>query len=315
VDKITENKGIEIEEYSAGGALTGQELFPFIIVTILSGFLSEIGKDLWRYTKEQISKRVMDLESRTGIVLSPSGRKVSSVFFPTKIGNTTIIYYVHTEKGKVDLNFDDEQLKEAEAEIVLLNQSITMGGVYWGIDLKNLGKGGYLWPFKEIPSRLNKDNFCFLVEQEASTQDKIKFLAHLQAGRLFKEMERYENAIKHGEIAAKIAPQELAPCLLLAQIYDKLGDADKMLYELEKAAKIDVKNPDIRYLMASLYARKRDIKSSIRELENAVELGFNNVEAVTNEPNFKPFLGDPKIKALIEKMKSGPKPPINLDIF
>ncbi len=315
MDKISENKEIEIEEYSTGGALTGQELFPYIIVGVLSGFLSEIGKDLWIFTKEKICKRIMDLEHKTGVSISSSGRKVSSVFFPIKNSVTPIIYYIHTEKGKVDLDFDNEQLKKAECDIVLLNQSGKTGGIYWGIDLKNLDKGGYLWPFKEIPSRLNKDNYCLLADQEVSAQERIKFLAHVQVAALFVEMERYEVAIKHCEIAAKIAPQELAPCLLLVKIYDKLVDADKMLQELNKVVIIDKKNPDYHYLMADIYAGKGDANSAIRELEIAVELGFNNVDAVTNEPNFQPFLSDPRMRALIEKMKSNSSPPISLDSF
>lgn len=313
--KTSDYPSIQIEEYSTGGALTGQELFPFILVAVTTAFLSEMGKDLWKLTREQIVKRVAEVECKSGFNFSRSGRKVSSVFFPTTQADTTIIYYVHTEKGKVDLNFDNELLKEAEAEIVLLNHSGKLGGTYLGIDLKNLGKGGYLWPFNEIPSRANKDNFSMLADLEEPIQEKIKFTSHVQAAVFFVEMEKYEIAIKHCQIAAKMKPQEIAPCVLLVQIYDKLGDADRAIHELKKAAGLDKMNPDYHYLMADLYAWKKDLRNTTAELQKAIDLGYSNANSVIHEPNFQPFLTDPKIKTLIAKMKSNAGPSVRMDVF
>lgn len=315
----SEIKRIEIEEYSAGGALTGQELFPLIFVAILSGigsgFLSGIGTDIWKSLKKRIVKRVMEIENKTGFSFSPSGRKVSSVFFPTRISNTTIIYYVHTKKGKVKLDFDNELLKEAESEIAFLSQKNKITGCYLGINLNNLSKGGYLWPFSEIPSGMNKDQYSLLADMEKSAQEGIMFRIHLQVAIWFKELDRFNLAIKHCEIAAKIAPRELAPCILLTQLYDSTGNTDKALEELEKASRIDEKNPDIHYLMASIYAWKKDLTNTITELEKAVELGFNDVNMAVNETNFKPFLGNTKMQMIIERIRFNSNTEGDLDIF
>ncbi|MDD5343947.1 MAG: hypothetical protein PHW12_05940 [Smithella sp.] len=319
MDKSHDIEGIALEEYSIGGALSGQELFPLIIVAVLSGigsgFLSEIGKDLWETIKKKIRQRITDAQNKTAINMSPSGRKVSSIFFPTKKGNTTIIYFAHTERETAELDFDHAQLKQAESEILLLSESGKMNGVYLGIDLSNVGRGAYLWPFNEIPSRLNKDNFCLLADMETSSQQKTQLSTHYSLAAGFIEIGRLDLALKHAKITAQISPHELAPWLMLARIYDKLDDADGMLYALMKASMIDDKDPNLHRLMAEVYACKKDVAGIIRELEAAVSLGFVDAGSVLNEPNFRPFLSEPGIMQIIEKMKSNSSRGVNLDVF
>jgi tetratricopeptide (TPR) repeat protein len=214
------------------------------------------------------------------------------------------------------LDFDNDLLKQAESEIVLLFQSGQLSGVFLGIDLENLGKDGYLWPFQEIPSRQNKDDYSFLADMEKSTVAKIKCQTHFQAARIFESIESLDLAIKHYEIAERLGPPmlALATSVLLASVYGKLYDADKALTQLKRAARIDEKDPNIHYLMASFYAWKSDFNSAFLELENAVERGFNDIDGVVEEPNFKPILSDPRMKIIIEKMKSV-DPKLNVDVF
>jgi tetratricopeptide (TPR) repeat protein len=310
---------ILIEDYSIGGALTGQEIFPVIIVAVLSGigsgFLSAMGKDLWESTKRKVLQRLSDLQKKKGVSLSPSKRKVSSIFFPVKHLGTTIIYYAHTENGSVDLGFDDELLQQAEAEIISLHEAGKFHDGYFGIDLGNLGKGGYLWPFKEVPSRENKGEYCVLADMESETKQKTQLSMHISAASWFSDLGKPDLAIRHARIASQIAPNELPPWLMLSRLYDKIDDADGMLDALRKASQVDRQDPSLHRLMAEVYAWKGDLDGVIDELESALELGFANYASILNEPNFRPFLKDSRVTTIIAKMKSLQHTDVDLNVF
>jgi len=84
-----------------------------------------------------------------------------------------------------------------------------------------------------------------------------------------------------------------------------LGEYDKALIFLKKAAEKKPGDPSITYFIALAFAGKSDAKASLEHLRNAVRLDPENRVLARNESEFQPMLEDPEFRALLFAAKSG----------
>jgi hypothetical protein len=157
--------GVRIAEYRHG-AWSGE--FPTIIVATLyfvaggvaGGILSAIGKDVWEKLKLYLRKRFLKLERER--LLKQGTReprdRVLAVYILGNINDVPLIYYSIPAENDLYLEFDYDNLLQAEEKIrALIDTGKINKNIILGINLGKLGSGPYLSIFKEIPSQRTLD--------------------------------------------------------------------------------------------------------------------------------------------------------------
>jgi protein O-GlcNAc transferase len=110
-------------------------------------------------------------------------------------------------------------------------------------------------------------------EQEAraalSKRPKDFLLMNL-LGIILKRQERYRDALKIFEKAAKLDPKSISPWVNSGNIYISLGEAAKAVKYFSKATQIEPKNGECFRLLASAYSRMGEYGKALQNLQAAV---------------------------------------------
>lgn len=84
----------------------------------------------------------------------------------------------------------------------------------------------------------------------------------------------------------------------------KIGDLSDAEIYLRLFKLTDPKNPDVPYLSAIFFAKKGLPQKAFESLHESVDMGYNDLNQLVNEPAFAEMAKDPEFIKIIEKTKS-----------
>jgi len=127
-------------------------------------------------------------------------------------------------------------------------------------------------------------------------------LAHVQVGRVYEHLERYEEALAEFSIARKLAknsPETGASIAHLFAVSGKPEEARILLQELESMAGREYVSA---YDFALVHAALGDKKEAFEWLDRAYEIHDAWMIYLTVDPRWKPFRSDPKYIEMVERI-------------
>jgi tetratricopeptide (TPR) repeat protein len=301
-EKKLRQLGIEVREERLGAA-TGE--FPTILIAIVSavlgGMLGAIGEDIWKALREHLSERYQRLERdrRLKNATSKERSRVYTVYVVTHTNGIPVVYFSRPMDGVLNLEFDPAQLAQAESDIqILIKAKKVDQGDFLGINLGHLGRGPFLYSFEAIPSKET------LFQNEITADhDEVEALTHALVGNYFIEIEMLDAARRHYGLAIKGKPQDPTLRVAMGVTYMREGNLTASREHWDAAAKMDGKLDILHYNLACYYASQRNVGEAARELHLAIEHGFRDIGILLHDPDFKPVLSHPEIKALIVEIK------------
>jgi len=299
-----ERRGIHVREHWLGepgdGAYTGelQTIILVLVSGIAGGLLSAIGGDIWSKLKSYLQKRYRELETDRQKKASTRHR-VRTVYIVCQPKEVPIIYYAIPSDGEVDLDFDQDWLAQAEADIQML---IRAGKVrknrFMGIHLKNLGKKPFFRRFEQIPSGET------ILKDMTMDMEKVEAWTHAIVAGEFEMIERLNDARRHYEIAIQGEPKHAGLRKNLGIIYARKGNLSEARKHWEAAAEIDKQFDVLHYNIACFHASQGNIEAATKELQLAVDHGFRDVGMLTHDAEFTRIINSPEICEIIEKIRA-----------
>ena len=98
---------------------------------------------------------------------------------------------------------------------------------------------------------------------------------------------------------------------LFAQFYEtgttllqRQRDYDRAVYNLEIAAEIATKSPQVFFDLARAYALNGEKKKSIQALRTAITLGFTDLEAITTDAALLSLRNEAQYREIVEGLKN-----------
>ena len=85
--------------------------------------------------------------------------------------------------------------------------------------------------------------------------DPVNADAHYEAAQLSLRLEKIPEALFHGELSAKLNPNNVWTLQLLSQIYLLNGDQQKEIENYKKMLKLDATNIEFKYALAIAYSQ------------------------------------------------------------
>lgn len=124
---------------------------------------------------------------------------------------------------------------------------------------------------------------------------------NLQQGLNYLRSSDLDNALKEFTLAIeKHPPYDVAySCRAVAYMQQK--KFNKALDDLKTAEGINPKNSVVQYNLMALYSLQNQIDRSLDSLDRCLELGFNNYEALRNDPDLNSVRKHPEFRKILEK--------------
>lgn len=113
---------------------------------------------------------------------------------------------------------------------------------------------------------------------------------------------------KNGDNAIKLLNQRLLNHLsLTSYMYARRSLSEKNLVEASKFIniylRVDPKNPEAYYLKAILLTKDGQNEQALGYIEQSIEKGFDDINRILNEPDFKQFSNTTNFQEIISKIK------------
>jgi serine/threonine protein kinase/Flp pilus assembly protein TadD len=107
-----------------------------------------------------------------------------------------------------------------------------------------------------------------------------------------------DRVVQHVELH----PDDARALVLGAQCLYEAGQPERSVDWSRRALEIDPEDSGILYNTACLHAVRGEYDEALKVLEQAVRCGFGMREWIENDPDFAPVRGDPRFKAILEKL-------------
>lgn len=118
-------------------------------------------------------------------------------------------------------------------------------------------------------------------------------------GQALRMMERFLDAVKPLEEAAKLDPENVHIWLALGWCHKRLGRLDLAIQALEEALAADPEEAIVHYNLACYWSLANNAKLSVGYLSRAFELDPRLRDLVPTEPDFDPIRKHPHFQALV----------------
>jgi tetratricopeptide (TPR) repeat protein len=149
------------------------------------------------------------------------------------------------------------------------------------------------------PAQLGKGSTDPAAQTGIPTEAKL----NMQQGMNYLRSRDYGNAIKEFTLAIEKYPNydtaysNRAVAYMQQKKFNKAGD------DLKKTVEINPKNPTAHYNLVALYSLQNQLDRAIDSLDRALELGFNNYDALRNDPDLNNVRRHPEFRKTLEKHK------------
>lgn len=114
--------------------------------------------------------------------------------------------------------------------------------------------------------------------------------------------EAFEMGLKRVEQHVELHPDDARALVLGAQCLYEAGQPERSLDWSRRALEIDPEDSGILYNTACIQAVQGNYDEALKILDQAVRFGFGMREWIENDPDFAPVRGDPRFKAILEKL-------------
>jgi tetratricopeptide (TPR) repeat protein len=132
----------------------------------------------------------------------------------------------------------------------------------------------------------------------------MQFEASLLAGEALRSLERYREALKPLEVAAKLKPADASVAIALGWCYKRTHRLAQAIDALERAVK---HNPDealLRYNLACYWSLAGNVAKALDSLASALDLDPGLRSLIAEESDFDQLRGNPDF----ERLTVGPAP-------
>lgn len=126
---------------------------------------------------------------------------------------------------------------------------------------------------------------------------------HLNQGMTYAAMKDWDNAISEFTKAVDIDTRYAAAYANRAVAYMQQRKYNKALDDLKQAESINPDDKMIHYNYVALYSLQNQLDRALDSLDRALDRGFNNYDALRNDPDLNNVRAHPEFRAVLEKHK------------
>jgi len=140
--------------------------------------------------------------------------------------------------------------------------------------------------------------------EQRSDWATMQFEASLLAGEALRSLERYREALKPLEIAAKLRPADVAVAIALGWCYKRTHRLAQAIDALERAQRHNPEHALLHFNLACYWSLAANASKALDELAQALDLEPELRALIVDETDFKPLRGNPEF----ERLTIGPSP-------
>ena len=126
---------------------------------------------------------------------------------------------------------------------------------------------------------------------------------HLNQGMTYAAMRDWENAITEFSKAVDIDKGYAAAYTNRAVAYMQQRKYNKALDDLKQAESLNPSDKVLYYNYVALYSLQNQLDRALDSLDRALDLGFNNYDALRNDPDLNNVRVNPEFQRVLEKHK------------
>jgi len=142
------------------------------------------------------------------------------------------------------------------------------------------------------------------IMEKAMELDPMDLNVYRHFGNILLNQGKFEKAIPYFLFVLKRDPSDVQTRLNVSQAYEEAGQYDKAMTEYETLNKMTPRKKGyIHYRIAGVYSQQKKFKDCEDYLEAALKDGFNVLEYLTSDKNFKHFWETPAYGAFLEHHK------------
>ncbi len=132
----------------------------------------------------------------------------------------------------------------------------------------------------------------------------MQFEASVLAGSALRSLERYREALKPLEVAAKLRPNHLVVAMALGWCYKRTHRLAQAIDALERAARFNAETPLLHYNLACYWSLAGNASKALDALTVALDLEPDLRNLIADEADFDQLRGNPDF----ERLTVGPTP-------
>ncbi|MFO0907618.1 MAG: tetratricopeptide repeat protein [Isosphaeraceae bacterium] len=132
----------------------------------------------------------------------------------------------------------------------------------------------------------------------------MQFEASYLMGEALRSLERYRDALKPLEVAAKLRPNDVGVALALGWCYKRTHRLAQAIDALERAVRADPDVALLHYNLACYWSLASNVSKALDELAVALDLDPNLRSLIADETDFDQLRGNPEF----ERLTVGPAP-------
>jgi tetratricopeptide (TPR) repeat protein len=132
----------------------------------------------------------------------------------------------------------------------------------------------------------------------------MQFESSFLQGEALRSLERYREALKPLEIAAKLRPSDVAVAIALGWCYKRTHRLAQAIDALERAARNNPDEPLLHYNLACYWSLASNVDKALDDLATALDLDPALRTLIPDEPDFNQLRGNPDF----ERLTVGPAP-------
>jgi tetratricopeptide (TPR) repeat protein len=126
---------------------------------------------------------------------------------------------------------------------------------------------------------------------------------HVNQGMTFAAMKDWDNAITEFSKAVDIDSRYAAAYANRAVAYMQQRKYNKALDDLKQAETLNPGDKMIHYNYIALYSLQNQLDRALDSLDRALDRGFDNYDALRNDPDLNNVRAHPEFRAVLEKHK------------
>lgn len=151
---------------------------------------------------------------------------------------------------------------------------------------------------------LNLPERALEILERRSDWATMQFEASFLTGEALRVLERYREALKPLERAARLRPEDLTVAISLGWCYKRTHCLAQAIDALERALRKNRQEPLLHYNLACYWSLAGNATKALDALANALDLDPAFRDLIPNEPDFDTLRGNPEF----ERLTVGPAP-------
>jgi len=137
----------------------------------------------------------------------------------------------------------------------------------------------------------------------SSATTRLNAEMHLNQGMTYSAMKDWDNAIAEFTKATDVDRRYAAAYANRAVAYMQQRKYNKALDDLKQAESLSPDDRLVHYNYVALYSLQNQLDRALDSLDRALDLGFNNYDALRNDPDLNNVRAHPQYQRVLEKHK------------